>query len=184
MGGANNICSDKTGTLTKNEMTVTKFYNGIDHDIDPVLKSYNYSNFEFGENFSVMLTEGLICNSMADCTEGLATDIALMRYIVKFGADIAGTRKKKLGDKYTRFHFTSKRKKMSTVVKGSVSGDSPSIPDRLYMKGAPEYVMSSCDNMLISNVYIYIYICVCVYIYIYICVCIYIYRVLWYQLRT
>ena len=27
MGGANNICSDKTGTLTKNLMTVTKFWS-------------------------------------------------------------------------------------------------------------------------------------------------------------
>ena len=26
MGGANNVCSDKTGTLTKNLMTVTKFW--------------------------------------------------------------------------------------------------------------------------------------------------------------
>lgn len=26
MGGANNICTDKTGTLTKNLMTVTKFW--------------------------------------------------------------------------------------------------------------------------------------------------------------
>lgn len=26
MGGANNICSDKTGTLTENKMTVTKFW--------------------------------------------------------------------------------------------------------------------------------------------------------------
>jgi Ca2+ transporting ATPase len=28
MGGANNICSDKTGTLTKNEMTVVELWQG------------------------------------------------------------------------------------------------------------------------------------------------------------
>ncbi len=33
MGGANNICSDKTGTLTKNVMTVTKFW-GQDITLD------------------------------------------------------------------------------------------------------------------------------------------------------
>lgn len=33
MGGANNICSDKTGTLTKNEMTVTNIYVGVDKPI-------------------------------------------------------------------------------------------------------------------------------------------------------
>lgn len=33
MGGANNICSDKTGTLTKNQMTVTKFW-GLEYVFD------------------------------------------------------------------------------------------------------------------------------------------------------
>lgn len=30
MGGANNICSDKTGTLTKNQMTMTSIWSGND----------------------------------------------------------------------------------------------------------------------------------------------------------
>ena len=33
MGGANNICSDKTGTLTLNQMKVTKVWAGKDYDI-------------------------------------------------------------------------------------------------------------------------------------------------------
>ena len=45
MGGANNICSDKTGTLTMNKMTVTNIFIGVDKTIkihDPV---YKYSDY-------------------------------------------------------------------------------------------------------------------------------------------
>ena len=41
MGGANNICSDKTGTLTKNEMTVTNLWQGEVIKIDTKEKKYN-----------------------------------------------------------------------------------------------------------------------------------------------
>lgn len=35
MGGANNICSDKTGTLTQNKMTMTKLWAAGSVDIEP-----------------------------------------------------------------------------------------------------------------------------------------------------
>ena len=37
MGGANNICSDKTGTLTLNKMTISQIWNGMTIKIDTTL---------------------------------------------------------------------------------------------------------------------------------------------------
>lgn len=44
MGGANNICSDKTGTLTKNMMTVKEVWQGEVRSIQPEEKEYILSN--------------------------------------------------------------------------------------------------------------------------------------------
>ena len=44
MGGANNICSDKTGTLTMNKMTVTNLWAGED-----ILVKYHEDKLEWGD---------------------------------------------------------------------------------------------------------------------------------------
>jgi P-type E1-E2 ATPase len=45
MGGANNICSDKTGTLTMNKMTVTNIFIGVDKHIKIHDPEYKYEDY-------------------------------------------------------------------------------------------------------------------------------------------
>lgn len=45
MGGANNICSDKTGTLTRNEMDVNKIWNVTTKTVDMNKNNLNLDDF-------------------------------------------------------------------------------------------------------------------------------------------
>jgi P-type E1-E2 ATPase len=45
MGGANNICSDKTGTLTRNEMTVTSVWQGKVIELDVNQHKLNFNEY-------------------------------------------------------------------------------------------------------------------------------------------
>ena len=49
MGGANNICSDKTGTLTMNKMSVTNVWNGTE-DIKLNLNDKNFMMRDYKNN--------------------------------------------------------------------------------------------------------------------------------------
>jgi Ca2+ transporting ATPase len=65
----------------------------------------------------------------------------------KFGCKYEDLREKHNKDPLTRFQFTSKRKKMSTVLV-SIDDNEHGYDKRLHIKGAAEYVLASCSHYI------------------------------------
>ena len=151
LGSATVICTDKTGTLTKNEMTVVKvFANG---ELIEVTGSGYEPEGNFLKNGKVinpledttvkrLLEAGLLCNDaslvrregewriIGDPTEG-----ALVVLAHKAGLS-EEERSKKI--RFSEIPFDSIRKRMSTA------HVLPSGERILYLKGAPDIVLSLC----------------------------------------
>lgn len=138
MGAATVICTDKTGTLTQNQMRVyeTQFYDLPDQKL--------------GDNeISNLIKEGIATNSTAylDFTDsqkiktlGNPTEAALLLWMNDNKADYLDIRENTpVIDQLT---FSTERKYMATLVKSSLSGK-----HILYVKGAPEIILSKCTTV-------------------------------------
>ena len=137
MGAATVICTDKTGTLTQNKMQVYE------------------SNFfaldgkELGaDKVSALIKEGIAVNATANLnreggevkTIGNPTEAALLLWLDRQGIDYIPLRDK--AAVISRLTFSTERKYMATVV------DSPELGKKvLYVKGAPEIVLSNCNRV-------------------------------------
>ena len=129
MGATTVICTDKTGTLTQNQMQIYK------------------TNFFIPESDSALIYQGIAVNSTAQLdlkgekpqVLGNPTEGALLLWLRAQGQDYAALRAD--AKRIDELPFSTERKFMATVVTDPATGK-----NILYVKGAPEIVFGLCTN--------------------------------------
>lgn len=143
MGATTVICTDKTGTLTQNQMQVyqTNFYNLKDQKLGD-------------DELSNLIKEGISVNSTAylDFSEdkvktlGNPTEAALLLWLNSQNQNYLTLREE--APVLAQLTFSTERKYMATVVQSPLSGKKV-----LYVKGAPEIVLANCQRVAADGTY-------------------------------
>lgn len=162
LGSCNFICSDKTGTITENQMTVVKsyanskefIYTGIGYNPSGEI-FHNQQKIKEDKDLESLLLNGLLCNEAELYEEnnewyinGDPTEGALITAAQKYGLDIDK-------DKYEYKHideipFSSYRQYMATMYKCKQNYI-------IFVKGSPEKILQftgNTDNSELQNQYL------------------------------
>ncbi|ODQ50108.1 calcium-transporting ATPase 1 [Saitoella complicata NRRL Y-17804] len=142
LGSVNVVCSDKTGTLTENHMTVTKLWTVDPANLSPVqVKEENGA--AAGVAVKNLLRVGSLCNNAhtADLGHfvGQATDVALLEVLAKYGMEDPRSLVKRVHET----PFNSERKWMSVAVK---AGDEKTVT--VCVKGALEAILGRSEGWM------------------------------------
>lgn len=149
------ICSDKTGTLTKGEMTVRKIFvsgnmidvTGVGYSPKGEFKGSKIVDVKKDQALQTFLKAGLLCND-ADLYEkedkwqikGDPTEGALVVLAAKAGMNINEFRLE--NPRIEEIPFSSERKRMTTIHQMQ---DGKKLA---FMKGAPEIVLDRCSYIM------------------------------------
>lgn len=144
MGGATTICSDKTGTLTTNQMTVVAMHvhgkaYGKNPVIDnPALRKLVCDGIAINTNAYATIKEGKTTPEYV----GSSSECALLKILPGMDVDY-----KEVRQNYpvvVLHEFDSTRKRMSTIVKNGEN-------HRIYAKGAPDFMLELCSRVMTSD---------------------------------
>ena len=128
LGCCDVICSDKTGTITENKMTVQEVWSNFD---------------EKSVYFDLLLKDMVLCNDGQLGSAGYvgdSTEVALLNY-----AKTKGVLKEKENEKRLKeISFSSERKMMSTL---NLVGERKVV----FVKGAIDRILNKCDKIATSN---------------------------------
>lgn len=136
IGAISVICSDKTGTITQNKMTVVDVFRNFEQT-----KKMNPSE----PLDDLLLKAAVLCNNAyidGETDIGDPTETALLYFARKYELKSAT-----LNDRYRRTSetpFDSSRKMMSVV--NAFDGE-----EVLFVKGAPDIVLTKCTHVMTSN---------------------------------
>ena len=175
LGSVNVVCSDKTGTLTLNHMTVTKLWHfgaeslietnrdlassSTDAATRTILRIGNIANngrlSRTHANSPATASSAAIMSSMLgqdpDAISaksrwvGQPTDVAMLDLLDAFGEDDI---RERIGPRSAETPFSSERKWMGVVVGALQGNDSGSGTEVVYVKGALEQVLKRCDTFV------------------------------------
>ncbi|HEY3375526.1 MAG TPA: cation-translocating P-type ATPase [Candidatus Aquicultor sp.] len=145
LGATTVICTDKTGTLTQNRMTVERIYVG-GHMSSLADGHITGEAATSADDITKLLTIATLCNDAHRIGDGKLTGDPTETALISF-ADALGQRKELLEIEHPRvgeIPFDSERKRMTTINRDTNGF-------LVLTKGAPEVVLSRCEYQLVNG---------------------------------